>query len=58
MNQVQDDMVKHHWIDDDNCENILPVFEPYEYNKENPGVEIKLIKNGNKIKKKPSSSSD
>ena len=55
---VQDDMVKHKWIDDDNCENILPVFEPYEYNKENPGVEIKLIKNGNKTKKKPSSSSD
>tara|TARA_Y100000592_G_scaffold75792_1_gene118503 strand:- start:217 stop:501 length:285 start_codon:yes stop_codon:yes gene_type:complete len=55
---VQDDMVKHHWIDDDNCENILPVFEPYEYDKENPGVEIKLIKNGNKTKKKPSSSSD
>ena len=55
---TQDDMVKHHWIDDDNCENILPVFEPYEYNKENPGVEIKLIKNGNKTKKKSSSSSD
>jgi hypothetical protein len=55
---VQDDMVKNHWIDDDNCENILPEFEPYEYNKENPGVEIKLIKDGNKIKKKPSSSSD
>ena len=55
---VQDDMVKHHWIDDDNCENILPVFEPYEYDKKNPGVEIKLIKNGNKTKKKPSSSSD
>ena len=55
---MQDDMVKHHWIDDDNCENILPVFEPYEYDKENPGVEIKLIKNGNKTKKKSSSSSD
>ena len=55
---TQDDMVKHHWIDDDNCENIIPVFEPYEYDKENPGVEIKLLKNGNKIKKKPSSSSD
>ena len=55
---VQDDMVKSHWIDDDNCENIIPVFEPYEYNKENPGVEIKLLKNGNKIKKKSSSSSD
>ena len=55
---TQDDMVKHHWIDDDNCENIIPVFEPYEYDKENPGVEIKLLKNGNKIKKKTSSSSD
>ena len=55
---VQDDMVKNYWIDDDNCENIIPEFEPYEYDKENPGVEIKLIKNGNKIKKKSSSSSD
>ena len=55
---TQDDMVKHHWIDDDNCENIIPVFEPYEYDKKNPGVEIKLLKNGNKIKKKSSSSSD
>ena len=55
---TQDDMVKHHWIDDDNCENIIPVFEPYEYDKENPGVEIKLLKNGNKTKKKSSSSSD
>ena len=55
---TQDDMVKHHWIDDDNCDNIIPVFEPYEYDKKNPGVEIKLIKNGNKIKKKSSSSSD
>ena len=55
---VQDDMVKHNWIDDDNCENIIPEFEPYEYDKKNPGVEIKLLKNGNKIKKKSSSSSD
>ena len=55
---VQDDMTKHHWIDDDDCENIIPVFESYEYDKKNPGVEIKLVKNGNKIKKKPSSSSD
>ena len=55
---VQDDMVKNHWIEDDNCKYIIPVFEPYEYDKENPGVEIKLIKNGNKTKKKHSSSSD
>ena len=55
---VQDDMVKQGWLPDDDCSLLIPVFEPYEYNKENPGVEIKLIKNGNKTKKKPSSSSD
>ena len=55
---VQDDMTKHHWIDDDNCENIIPEFEPYEYDKKNPGVIIKLTKHGNKIKKKSSSTSD
>ena len=39
------------WITDDNCEFIIPAFEKYEYNKENPGVEIKIIKqNGSKTK--------
>jgi len=48
---VQDDMVKHGWIEDDNCEFIIPAFEKFEYNKENPGVEIKIIKqNGSKTK--------
>jgi|TARA_R110002012_G_scaffold187467_1_gene354441 hypothetical protein len=42
---VQDDMVKHGWIEDDNMTFIIPSFEEYEYNKENPGVEIKIIKN-------------
>jgi hypothetical protein len=55
---VQDDMVKHGWLPDDDCSLLIPVFEPYEYDKKNPGVEIKLIKNGNKTKKKSSSSSD
>ena len=55
---VQDDMVKHGWIIDDNCEFIIPTFKTYKYNKENPGVEIEIIKNGNKIKKKSSSTSD
>jgi hypothetical protein len=36
-------MVKNEWIQDDNCEYMIPYFEPYEYNKENPGVEIKII---------------
>ena len=55
---VQDDMVKQGWLPDDDCSLLIPVFEPYEYDKKNPGVEIKLIKNGNKTKKKHSSSSD
>ena len=55
---VQDDMVKQGWLPDDDCSLLIPVFETYEYDKKNPGVEIKLIKNGNKTKKKPSSSSD
>jgi hypothetical protein len=41
---TQDDMVTYNWIEDDNCEFIIPVFEPYSYDKVNPGVEIKIIK--------------
>ena len=41
---TQDDMVTYDWIEDDNMENIIPVFEPYSYDKVNPGVEIKIIK--------------
>ena len=40
---VQDLMVKNEWIQDDNCDYMIPYFEPYEYNKENPGVEIKIL---------------
>jgi Holliday junction resolvase RusA-like endonuclease len=40
---VQDFMVDAGWLDDDNADELLPVFEPYEYDKENPGVVIKLI---------------
>ena len=39
---VQDLMVKNEWIEDDNMNFIIPHFEPYEYDKENPGVEIKV----------------
>lgn len=39
---VQDLMVKNYWIEDDNMNYIIPHFEPYEYDKENPGVEIKV----------------
>ena len=38
-------MVKHGWIEDDNMTYIIPRFEEYVYDKENPGVEIKIIDN-------------
>ena len=40
---VQDLMVKNNWIEDDNCDNIIPIFETYEYDKDNPGVIIKVL---------------
>ena len=45
---VQDDMVKYGWIEDDNAEFILPAFEQYTYDKNNPGVWIELIENEKK----------
>lgn len=41
---VQDLMVKHDWIEDDNMDNLLPYFLPYSYDKENPGVNIIIKK--------------
>ena len=41
---VQDLMVKNNWLDDDNCNEIIPIFEEYEYNKEKPGVIISVLK--------------
>lgn len=40
---IHDIMVKEGWLDDDNADEIIPVFEPYEYDKENPGVYIKIL---------------
>ena len=45
---VQDDMVKHGWIEDDNCEFIIPCFEKYKYDKEKPGVIIEIKNDKNK----------
>lgn len=42
---VQDDMVKHNWIDDDNADNIIPIFSEYKYDKKKPGVIIEIWKN-------------
>ncbi len=40
---IQDLMVKYNWIDDDNCTQLIPVFEIYEVDKENAGVYITII---------------
>lgn len=40
---IQDLMVEHEWIEDDNCTELIPVFLGYEINKENPGVKIEII---------------
>jgi len=45
---VQDDMVTHGWIEDDNMVNLIPVFKPYKYDKDKPGVLIEILKNGSK----------
>jgi hypothetical protein len=37
---VQDLMVKHKWIDDDNADEMKPIFDDYEYLPDNPGVLI------------------
>ena len=41
---IQDQMVKFGWITDDNAEEMLPIFLEFEYNKDNPGVYINVLK--------------
>ena len=40
---IQDEMVHHGWIDDDNADEIIPFFAPYSYNKKHPGVLIYVV---------------
>lgn len=40
---ILDLMVKHNWIDDDNADEVLPSFGKYSYDKNNPGVNIKIL---------------
>ncbi len=47
---IQDEMVVHKWIDDDNADTITPAFDNYDYNKAEPGVTIKIKAHGNKKK--------
>ena len=47
-------MVTHEWIDDDNCDEMIPfplnIDENwYSYNKETPGAYIKIIKDPKEI---------
>ena len=51
---VQDLMVKYQWLEDDNSDYLLPVFDLYEYNKEKPGVLI-TIKGKENVKNKKKS---
>jgi hypothetical protein len=39
----EDIMVDNGWLPDDSAEYLLPSFKPYEYNKEEFGVHIKLL---------------
>lgn len=41
--QTVEDIMKGHWIEDDSADHIIPVFKPYEYDKEMPGVKIKIL---------------
>lgn len=40
---ILDLMVKYNWIEDDNADVVVPVFEKYKYDKEQPGVIIKIL---------------
>lgn len=40
---VLDLMVDYGWLADDNCDEILPVFIPYDYDAETPGVFITVL---------------
>jgi hypothetical protein len=38
-----DQMARRGWIEDDNADVVIPYFEQYEYDKEKPGVYIKIL---------------
>jgi hypothetical protein len=40
---VQDQMVTHGWLEDDNCDILLPSFGKYAYDKHNSGVYINVL---------------
>lgn len=40
---IQDAMVKQGYLDDDNADEMIPVFKKYKYDKKNPGVFIRVL---------------
>lgn len=42
-----DEMVRAGWLEDDDADNLIPVFEPYEVDKNNPRVEITVLNQNN-----------
>ena len=45
---IFDCMVKSGWLEDDDANNVIPFFEPYEVDPKNPRVDIFIIDNINK----------
>lgn len=41
---IQDEMVKHGWLEDDNASIVIPVFQLFSYDKKNPGVYVNIIR--------------
>jgi len=41
---VLDLMVLYGWLEDDNADEVIPVFELYSYSKEKPGVKIAILR--------------
>lgn len=44
LDTVQDLIVEHGWIPDDNCNEMIPVLHEYQYNYTDPGVYISIEK--------------
>jgi hypothetical protein len=40
----EDLFTENNWIEDDSADFLIPSFKPYQYDKNNPGVHIKLLK--------------
>ena len=50
---VQDQMTIYGWIEDDNCDEIIPSFEKYVYDKEKAGCYITIKANNKLINNEP-----